>query len=102
MPAVNIQPVPALPALDEAPVLCKKCGHKFSSYLSRTIGGETCLIDRDGNVIFDLVVTCRFCKDVFHWHSSTKEMQKMATAYQDMFDVLMKSLYAPGNSHKTE
>lgn len=83
-----------LTMVEEMVVTCRKCGHVFQGYLHRKIGGESALIDRDGDVIYDLVKTCHFCGEVFHWHSSYRTMQETSKIYHDLFD-LLQTLYAP-------
>lgn len=86
--------MPSVPAVEENPCACEKCGHVFLSYLHRVVNKDKLLIDRDGNVVFDLVVTCKYCNTVFHWHSKEKTMQEMSKNYQDMFE-LLQTLHAP-------
>ena len=97
MPDTQVSAPPAigLPVVEDTPVPCRKCGHEFQSYMHRTIGGERVLIDRDGDTVWDLVKVCHYCKDVFHWHTSVRQMQEAAIAYQDMFEALMQSLHGP-------
>ena len=83
-----------LTTVEEMIVPCRKCGHVFQCYIQRKIGGESALIDRDGDVIFDLVKTCHYCKEVFHWHSNTRQMQETSAIYHELFD-LLQTIYAP-------
>lgn len=94
--------MPGVPVVEENPCRCEKCGHVFMSYLHRVIGQENkVLIDRDGNVIFDLVVTCKYCITVFHWHTKEKTMQEMSKNYQSMFE-LLETLHSPGIERPSE
>ena len=92
---MTIPPLVVLPVVQDTPVPCRKCGHEFQSYMHRTIGTELVLIDRDGDTVWDLVKVCHWCKEVFHWHTTARQMQEAATAYQDMFEALMRELHGP-------
>ena len=47
--------------VEERPVACERCGHEFLSYIYRVVNGdEEILVDRDNDVVYDLVKVCRF------------------------------------------
>lgn len=95
-------PHPPLPSLfvDE-PVLCDKCGREFSIVIYRVVTVDDVqvrtLIDRDGDVVYELVKVCKSCKTVFHWHSKEQAMVKAEAVYQMAFD-LLNALYQPAES----
>lgn len=87
------------PTVDEKQVLCNKCGHVFASYLWRAVETESgkadTLVDRDNDVIYDLVKVCHYCGEVFHYHTKEKTMVRHSAIYQDAFETLMKHYRQP-------
>lgn len=94
--------MPVVPPVEENPCTCETCGHVFQSYLYRAVGVvNRSLVDRDGNIVFDLVVVCKYCSTVFHWHTKEKSMQEMSKNYQSMFE-LLETLHSPGIERPSE
>lgn len=79
----------SMPTVQEQRILCQKCGHESTSFLRRDINGVVSLIDRDGDVVYDLVKVCHYCGELFHWHSKEKTLQENSKAYQDLFELLV-------------
>lgn len=91
-----------LPTLQEVFCTCEKCGHEFSSWLRREVSGVPSLVDREGNLIYDLVLCCKFCGTVFHWHTKDRSIQENSKIYQDLFEALESALHAPVERRKNE
>lgn len=82
-----------LPSFRDDLVVCEKCGREFQSYRFRVLmsdGAEVrTLIDRDNDVIYDLVKVCRSCSTVFHWHTKEAAIKHNSAVYQTAFEQLM-------------
>ena len=81
MPETN----PVKPAVDDTIVKCSRCEREFMSYRWRIMkvakGEARVLVDRDGLVIYDLVLVCS-CSVVFHHHTKEETLKKHAELYQ--------------------
>lgn len=87
---------PAVPTVDDQVVRCGKCPREFLSYrwrIMKVFDGEArVMVDRDGLVIYDLVLVCS-CGTVFHHHTKEETLKKHAQVYQSAlsaFEILMK------------
>jgi transcription elongation factor Elf1 len=78
----------SLPDVKECPITCETCGHESVSFLKRDVNGALSLVDRDGDIVYDLVKACRYCGGMFHWHSKEKTLQENAKIYQEMIGLL--------------
>ena len=89
--------------MEERPVACERCGHEFLSYIYRVVNGdEEILVDRDNDVVYDLVKVCRFCRTVFHWHTKDRTIQKHTEAYQTLFPMLFAPALEAENESKAD
>ena len=88
-----------VPTVDDKPVTCEKCGHEFKSFMYRVVTteqGETLtLIDRDNDVVYDLVKVCHYCRTVFHYHTKEKTLIQHSAIYQSAFEKLMSHYQPP-------
>jgi hypothetical protein len=92
MPADPVAPV----VVDELVYCAGKCERQFTSYRWRMVhvhGVETrVLVDRDGFVIYDMVLVCS-CGSVFHHHTKDETLRRHAEAYRETvsaYEKLMK------------
>lgn len=78
-------PADPLPTVDDTLVKCGKCPREFGSYRWRKFtaseGEVRVLVDRDGLVIYDLVLVCS-CGVVFHHHTKEETLKKHAELYR--------------------
>lgn len=100
-------PDPAQPKVDDTVVKCAKCERQFNSYRWRIFkvneGEAKVLVDRDGLVIYDLVLVCS-CSTVFHHHTKEETLKRHAELYQSALDAYEKLMqhYRPPLEAKTE
>lgn len=82
---VDVEPKPVVIVTDDRPVRCRSCEHVFKSFRLREIGtGKTVTVlsDLDGVMIYDLVMVCPRCKDVYHWHSKDSAIRDNTYAFE--------------------
>lgn len=86
-------PDPVLPTVDDTVVKCSKCEREFMSYRWRIFtgseGAAKVLVDRDGLVLYDLVLVCS-CKTVFHHHTKEETLKRHAEMYQSALSTYEK------------
>lgn len=100
-------PDPNPVAVDDTLVSCKHCEREFNSYRWRIFkiadGEARVLVDRDGFVLYDLVLVCS-CGTVFHHHTKEDTLKKHAELYQSALSAYEKLMqhYQPSAIIQTE